>query len=93
MLNLIVKLEVCILKKTGNALVLLIVLLIGLVLGGIIGDLLKDVFPILSSGKTIGVDPFELNLGILVMHFGVSLSMSLASIIGLVIAWILYRKL
>ena len=81
-------------KKYSWALLLLI--LAGIVLGGFIGSLASDggVFGWLGYGQSFGMDsPLVLNLGVLVITFGLSILISMASIIGVVIAIIIYRLL
>ena len=80
--------------KNGWALFLLI--LSGVMLGGFIGMLVGNV-PMLSwlaYGQSFGLDsPIILNLGILVITFGLNIKITIASIIGVVISIIVYRFL
>lgn len=75
---------------------LFLLLLAGIVLGGFIGSLAAGV-PFLSwlnYGQTFGfVNPIVLDLGILVITFGLSIKITIASIIGVLIAIIIYRFL
>ena len=72
------------------------VVLTGIVLGGFIGMLAEGV-PALSwlgYGQTFGLDtPIVVNLGLLVITFGLTIKITIASIIGVVIAIIIYRFL
>ena len=77
--------------KTKTA-YLLIILLIGLIFGGIIGELLKNVFPLISYGKSIGFDTVTINLGIIKLILGLDISINLASILGLLLALIVFSK-
>jgi hypothetical protein len=79
--------------KGGERLILLVLLLIGAIFGSLIGSALGDTFPILNYGKSIGVDPFVVDLNIIVMTFGLTLSLNLSGIIGIIIAFVVYRKL
>lgn len=75
---------------------LLIILLCGLVLGGFIGYLCRNVgfLSWLSYGQTFGLSkPVILDLGILVLTFGLKISINMASIIGIIIGILIYRKL
>lgn len=75
---------------------LFIMILTGIVLGGFIGELTKDVasFRWLNYGQTFGfANPIVLNLGILVITFGLTIKISIASIIGVLIAIVIYRLL
>ena len=85
--------------KTGKAWVLLLLLLCGVVIGGFLGYLTRDISWLswLDYGTTFGIGTeggsFVLNLGVLVITFGLSIKISIASIIGVVIAFLVYRKL
>ena len=80
--------------KNNWALFLLI--LAGIVLGGFIGMMAEGV-PALSwlgYGQSFGLEgPLTLNLGILVISFGLTIKITIASIIGIVITAIIYRLL
>ena len=79
-----------------NFWVLLLLVLSGIVLGGFIGTLAEGV-PFLSwlnFGQSFGLDnPLVLNLGILVITFGLSIKITMASIIGVALALLIYRYL
>lgn len=76
--------------------VLLILLLAGVVLGGFIGSLTEGV-PFLSwlgFGDSFGLNtPLVLDLGILVITFGLSIKITIAGIIGMALALLIYRWL
>ncbi len=75
---------------------LLIMILAGVVLGGFIGKLASRISALswLNYGQSFGLDePVVLNLGILVLTFGLSIKITIAGIIGIVIAIIIYRFL
>lgn len=80
--------------RSKNSWVLLLMLLSGIVLGGFIGEMTKGI-PFLSwlnFGESFGLnDPLVLNFGILVITFGLSIRITMASIIGVIIAIITYR--
>lgn len=85
-------------KGTGskNAWALFLMLLAGIVLGGFIGILTKDIsaFSWLSYGQSFGLaDPVVLNFGVLVITFGLSIKITIASIVGVILAIIIYRFL
>ena len=76
-----------VLGKNNWALVLLI--LVGVVLGGLIGKLCAGVPALswLSYGQSFGfVNPMVLDLGILVLTFGFTVDITVAGILGIVIA-------
>lgn len=73
---------------------LLVILLCGIVLGGFLGQLASNVSFLnwLSYGNTFGLtSPVVLDLGILVLTFGLTITINIASIIGLIIGIIVYR--
>ncbi len=80
--------------KSKNGWVLLIMLLSGIVLGGFIGMLTANISALhwLSYGQSFGLEsPVVLDLGLLVLTFGLTIHISIASIIGVVLAIIIYR--
>lgn len=83
--------------RTGkNTWALFLLLLAGVVLGSFIAQLTSGVPGLswLSFGKTFGLDnPVSLNLGVLILTFGLQIKFTIASIIGIVIAAIIYRLL
>lgn len=75
---------------------LVLILLCGIVLGGFIGYLCKDVSFLswLSYGQSFGLDaPVILDLGIMVLTFGINITINIASILGIVLSIIIYKKL
>ncbi len=85
-------------KGTGgkNNWALFLLILAGIVLGGFIGMLAEGVSALswLGYGQSFGLEePVALNLGILVISFGLSIKITIASIIGVVLAIIIYRFL
>lgn len=82
--------------RSKNGWVLLIMLLSGIVLGGFIGMLTANVSGLiwLNYGQSFGLEnPIVLDLGLLILTFGLTIHISIASILGVVIAIIIYRKL
>ena len=80
--------------STKNGWVLLLLMLAGIVVGGFIGTLTQDIGALswLNYGQSFGLDsPIVLNLGILILTFGLNIKITIASIIGLIIAAIIYR--
>lgn len=75
---------------------LFLLILSGIVLGGFIGSLTEGISWLswLNFGQSFGLDsPLILNLGILVLTFGLHIKITMASIIGVVIAILIYRLL
>ena len=75
---------------------LLLLVLEGIVLGGFIGELTSNISFLswLNYGQSFGLsDPLVLNLGILVLTFGLKIKITIAGIIGILIAILIYRLL
>lgn len=79
--------------KSKDGLVLLLLILTGAIIGSIIGAAFGHLMPILNYGKSIGVDPFLVDLNVITLTFGLRLSLNVSGIIGIIVAFILYRKL
>ena len=73
----------------------LLILLIGAVLGNLIARLASRVSYLswLAFGDTFGVSPFTVDLGVAELTFGMTFDLSIAAIIGLVIAIYICKKL
>lgn len=83
-------------KKIGskNPWVLLVLMLAGIVLGGFLGTLTQNTESLswLNYGQSFGLDsPIVLDLGIMIITFGLSIKITIASIIGLIVAAVVYR--
>ncbi len=79
-----------------NTWALFLLLLSGIVLGGFIGMLTEGVSALswLSYGQSFGLNnPIVLDLGLLVLTFGLKIKITLSSIIGVIIAIFIYRFL
>ena len=73
---------------------LFLLLLAGIVIGGFIGELTKGMAGLswLSYGQSFGfAEPIVLNLGILVITFGLTIKITIASMIGKLAAILIYR--
>ncbi len=83
-------------KSGSNYWTLFLLVLCGIVLGGFIGYLTKDISYLswLNYGQTFGLEkPVKLDLGILVLTFGITIKISIASILGVLCSILVYRKL
>ncbi len=81
--------------RDKNVWILLLFILSGLVIGGLLGELAGQVDFLwwLSYGQSFGLTtPIELNLSIVQVTFALMLKINIASIIGLIIAILVYRK-
>ena len=77
-------------RKNNWACFLLI--MAGIIVGGFIGSLFPSTW--LNYGQTFGLSsPLVLDLGILCITFGLTIKITIASIIGIVLAIIVYRMI
>ena len=79
-----------------NFWILLIMLLAGIVLGGFMGQLANGISWLswLNFGQSFGLDsPLVINFGILVITLGLTIKITMASIIGIAIALIICRMI
>lgn len=68
----------------------LLLVLAGIVVGGFIGTAFPDTF--LNYGQSFGLtSPLVLDLGILAITFGLSIKITIASIIGIALGLTVYR--
>lgn len=70
--------------------VFVVLILVGFVIGRFIGTYFSGSF--LNYGQTFGLSsPFVLDLGFIILTFGLQIQITIASVIGVVIALIVYR--
>ena len=82
--------------KLKNAWVCILFILAGLVIGGLIGELASklDFLWWLGYGQSFGlVEPVVLDLSVVSLTFGLMFKINIASIIGVLIAILIYRKI
>lgn len=73
---------------------LFLFILAGIVIGGFISELTSGISWLswLGYGSTFGLDaPIILNLGVLIITFGLNIKITIGSIIGIIIAVLIYR--
>lgn len=82
--------------KNKSNIVFILILISGLIIGSFLGTLTEkapDWLNWLNYGKTIGfTQPFAINLDFIYVQFGFHISFTIASILGMLIAGILYKK-
>lgn len=81
--------------REKNIWILLLFILSGLVIGGLLGEIAGKVDFLwwLGYGQSFGLStPIQLDLNILSISFGLMFKINIASIIGLIIAILVYRK-
>ena len=79
--------------RKGNSIYLILLILTSVIIGTILGKAFSGVFPVLNYGEAIGFGPATLDLNIFSLTFGFSANLTVAGIIGMLIAIIAYRKL
>ena len=82
--------------ENKNFWILLLLILTGIVLGGFAGSLADGVSWLswLNFGQSFGFDtPLVLNLGMVVITFGLSIKITVAGIFGVAVALVVYRYL
>ena len=79
-------------SKYKNGWVLLLFIMIGIVLGGLIAESTAGIESLswLSYGNTFGLDS-PLVMGVLVITFALQIKITIASIIGVILAIIIYK--
>lgn len=77
-----------------NGWVLLLLMLAGVVLGGFVGNIAQGITWLswLNAGQSFGFDsPLTINLGILVITFGINIKITMGGIFGVAAALAAYR--
>lgn len=75
-------------KKVNWLLVILV--LVGFVIGRFIGTYFDGTF--LNYGQSFGLsNPVELDMGFIILTFGLKIQITIASVLGVIIALIAYR--
>lgn len=83
-------------KSERNFWILVLFILSGLVIGGLLGEVAGNIDFLwwLSYGESFGLSsPLVLNLNIMQLTFGLTFKINIASIIGLIIAVLIYKKI
>lgn len=81
--------------REKNKWILLLFILAGLVVGSLLGEVASHVKELwwLSYGKEFGLtSPLTLDLSIMTITFGLMIKINIASIIGVIVALLIYRK-
>lgn len=69
---------------------LIILVLIGFVIGGFIGTYFDGTF--LNYGQSFGLStPVELNMGFVILTFGIQFHITIASVIGVILSFVVYK--
>jgi hypothetical protein len=80
--------------KTANWAILILLLLMGFILGTVIGEVLRPFIPILAKGASAGMNTQTFHLGkTFSLTFGFHIQLNLATVFGVIIAFVIYRRL
>lgn len=81
-------------QKNRNLALFFALIIVGVVLGGVIGNLLGDKIPFLAYSYPIGIKtPLHLDLSVIELTFGLVIDINIASAIGFLLAYFLYKRL
>ncbi|MBS4537181.1 DUF4321 domain-containing protein [Clostridium sp. D2Q-11] len=74
--------------------IFLLLILVGIVVGGILGEVLGQELSFLNKGYQIGLKPpFTLDLNVMQLTFGFLIDVNVASVLGILIAILIFRKM
>lgn len=82
--------------KEKNVWILLVFILSGIVVGGLLGELASRIDWLwwLSYGESFGLnEPITLDLSVIQITFGLMFRINISSIIGMILAVFIYKKL
>ncbi len=82
--------------KEKNVWILLVFILSGIVVGGLLGELASRIDWLwwLSYGESFGLnEPITLDLSVIQITFGLMFKINISSIIGMILAVFIYKKL
>lgn len=81
-------------SKQRSSFVLVIFIITGVILGSLIGSFFGNALPVLSYGPgPLGIDNFTVNLGIMYLRLSILLNINVASLIGLLLAIGIFKRL
>lgn len=87
-------------KKLDSVIVLLVIVILGALIGSVIGEVIGTLAPggyvekVFSRGVNPGITPpAVLDLKVLTLTLGLTVKINLASLLGIVLALLIYRKL
>jgi ABC-type dipeptide/oligopeptide/nickel transport system permease subunit len=87
-------------KKLDSVVVLLVIVILGALIGSVIGEVIGTLAPggylekVFSRGVNPGIaPPAVLDLRVITLTFGLTMKINLASLLGIALALLIYRKL
>lgn len=76
--------------------ILILLLVLGGIIGSWIGDAIVTLWPaanILGNTQSVGIPGFSLDLGVINFSFGFMMHINLLTIIGFMVAYMVYKRL
>lgn len=81
-------------SRYRNPWLLVLLIITGVVLGGLIGSFLGNTIPILSYGPgPLGLNNFEVDLGVVFIQLTLLINVNISSLIGLLMAVLIFNRL
>jgi hypothetical protein len=87
-------------KKLDSVVVLLVIVILGALIGSVIGEVIGILAPggylekVFSRGVNPGIaPPAVLDLKVITLTFGLTMKINLASLLGIALGLLIYRKL
>ncbi len=83
-------------RQAQNIVIMILLMLAGVVLGGFIANLTANISGLswLSYGNAFGLSsPLVLDLGVITLQFGFTIQFTIAGILGIIVALLVYLKL
>jgi len=80
-------------RANRNGWILLLLVICGIVIGGFLGELLGKYIPILKFGYNLGVSPHTYDLRVIKLTLGLTFSINIFTIVGIIIAILFFRNM
>ena len=86
-------------RRTGSTTGLVVLLILGALVGALLGEVIRLLFPggtleqLFARGVSPGLSPATMDLRVISVTFGFTLRLNLASLLGIALALLVYRKL
>lgn len=86
-------------RRPGSTTGLVVLLILGALVGALLGEIIRLLFPggileqVFARGVSPGLSPATIDLRVLSVTFGFTLRLNLASVLGIALAVLVYRRL
>ncbi|NLJ75724.1 MAG: DUF4321 domain-containing protein [Peptococcaceae bacterium] len=80
-------------RNYGSIWVLILLILIGGLAGSAVGDALAPALPWLKTTSLIGLKPFTVDLRFLNITFGFTIALGPLTALGMILGYIVYRRI